>query len=242
MPTSLSMSSVSDSKSSDSGVDVKSRAALGGYELINTQVPNQVEVDATPVNNTITGDGKGNGVDSNDTEPHPAQIQNMDDSSIQSLTKVDDNEVPPPDDIDDFMKNSPSSELDDVVPSGDDIDAVGIGSEDEIEIDDATKAEDDIEIPDDGDDLGLDGEDTTNELQETFSKHSRLMREKLGLDEKKKKDKEIIVGEKEKGSVSDKKLKKIHERLTNKSRFFQLNEVERKITEQIEKTLKFRNR
>jgi hypothetical protein len=247
MPTSLSMPSA-PVKREVSGVNVNNRAALGGFELINKKVPNSTVVDSTPQNNDISSAGPiSDEEDKTPSEDHPAQIQNLNGDSPQSLTGTSD-------DIDDFISR----------PLGND--DIGIGVNNELESEFPVDCDDELEVTDDElegpeNELGSEleqGEENEEEeeeeeflstLDETFKKHSRLMRSKLRLDEKKK---ELLVGEKEKDDVkvskkdkkskkvSTKKLKAIQEQLYNKSKKTSLNELELKISKQIISTLRSR--
>jgi hypothetical protein len=170
LPTSLIPSETSDTAiaPTGAGVDIKSKAALGGLELVSPQIPNTTLVDSTPKNSTLESPKPvADAVPKTPANEHPLQVQQtVGDISVQALTGTSPDGKAP-------MGNKPEPKKFDVgdeegQSQGFDIDVPGEPEEDE---------EPEININ------PLPLEETKRTVDETFARHKWLMREKLGMEE-----------------------------------------------------------
>lgn len=85
-PTSLTPSDTAIAPEG-AGVDPKSKAALGGLELVSKQTPNSTVVDGTPQNQMISSAGPiADIVPPTPADEHPSQVQQVDGEPVQALT------------------------------------------------------------------------------------------------------------------------------------------------------------
>lgn len=180
LPTSLSVSDTAIAPEG-AGVDPKSKAALGGLELVTRQKPNSTIVDTTPQNDTInSADPIASEVPPTPADEHPSQVQQVDGEPAQALTGTSNSDDAP-------MGEKPEPEefetdndmrLQAALPQGIDIDVPRAEGEEESEDE---EDEEKLSKP------HMTQDDNKKEfgtpLDEVFARHKKLMAEKLGIGE-----------------------------------------------------------
>ena len=244
MPTSLAPSDTAIAPEG-AGVDVKSKAALGGLDLVSVQKPNSSVIDSTPQNNMINSDKPiSDIVPTTPADGHPSQTQQLDKDPVQALTGTsgDGNapmgEKPEPEK---FEAGEEDMSLTSAMPDGIDID---------VPRDDGEENPDEKENEEDPIDPHMvnDDKDNENGINETFARHKKLMREKLGIKEEEKTEECKTCGCNMPNTEHPKKTKKLTtERLQSlREHFFKeshkrtLNEQEMEVSKRIISILKNR--
>jgi len=243
-PSALVQSDASDTATAPegAGVDVKSKAALGGLEPAQKQVPNSVVVNKTPQNSTINSDTPiADTEDNTPAETHPLQVQNIKLSTVaQDLTGTTDNAA-------DQMGEKPEPEAETEPENDITVDL----SEDEKNVnltEGKHKAGCQCGFCKNKGSFGKKKEEDTDEekkdkeLDETFAHNKKLMREKLGLKETKAEecktcgcDKPNTIHDKKTHKLTENKLKTLREHFINKSKRIALTEREIKLLKSIDK-------
>jgi hypothetical protein len=169
MPTSLGQSDTAVAPAG-AGVDVKDKAALGGWELVSKQTPNSTVVDHTPQNATLNSSAPiADDVEPTPAQEHPSQIQQTKGSeiSVQSLTGTTDDDTIPMGDKPE-PENFEVGDEDDEPESefGLDDEAGGDNEEGNMSLASVTPKGDDvddIEIPDSGEEEDEEGDEEEEE-------------------------------------------------------------------------------
>ncbi len=230
MPTSMSPSDTAVAPEGV-GVNPKSRAALGGLELVSRQTPNSTLVDRTPKNQTLNSSAPiADVVPPSEDNQHPAQVQALKTSGprgipVQALLGTTDDgnapmgEKPEPEEFENNCSPTDSNSCDIEVPNGAD--------------------------EENGDNLEDEEEESDNmaptSVDETFARHKKLMREKLHVGECKPCgcNKPNTEHPKKTKKFTTEQLHSIKKRFSKKR---SLNEQEKKVLDKIDSTLKSREK
>jgi hypothetical protein len=144
MPTSLAPSDTAIAPEG-AGVDAKSKAALGGLELVSRQTPNSTIVNKTPQNDMINSESPiSDIVPTTPADEHPSQVQNIDGVSVQALAgSTDDGDAPmgdkpEPEEFEVGEEGEEDMSLTGACPKGLDIDVPRDEGEEEEEEEDET--------------------------------------------------------------------------------------------------------
>lgn len=250
-----------------SGVNPKSKAALGGLELVSKQTPNSTLVDATPQNDMINSDKPiSDIVPPTPAEEHPDQVQQVDDEPAQSLTGTSASgdapmgDKPEPEKFEvDGEEGEENDEIDIDVPNEE-------GEENDEEGNEKVDPHMKNETINEGKhksgctcgfckNKGSFGKKSSEEkekseeteLDETFNRHKKLMREKLGIEEEKTDecktcgcDKPNTVHPKKTKALTTEKLQALREYFFVESHKRVLTEQEKEVSKRIISVLKSR--
>lgn len=268
MPTSLAPSDTV-STPIESGVNVKSGAALGGLEPINTQRPNSLTFDTTPQNQTLNSSAPvADAVPSTPADEHPAQIQQVDGVPAQALAgstndaKAPMGEKPEPEKFEVGRKEGEEDiSLKGACLKGIDVD---VPKEEGEEESDEEEEEEKLHMVKEGKhktgcqcgfckNKGSFGkkkkEEKKNEsadkkVDETFARHKKLMQEKLGIEpedyEECDKTKINILPQKTSKKLTTERLKVLQEQFFKKAQRNPLTEQELEASKRILSILKAR--
>lgn len=202
------------------GVDPKSKAALGGLQLASKQTPNSTIVNGTPKNNMLQSSRPVSDI----VPPTPA-TEHPD--QVQQVSQTDDI---PAQALTGTTSNSDSPMGEKPEPEDFDVN--------DIEVDGT-----DLDIPKGEDEID------PNMVNETFARHKKLMREKLGIKEEKTEEckdcgcnKPNTTHGKKTPKLSEKKLNKIKEGLYRRAFDRALTEQEIEAVNVINETLKNRKK
>lgn len=173
------------------GVNTSSKAALGGLEPVSVNTSNSVIVNKTPHNNAIDSANPISDVEGKDNDfNHPLQMQNKDEKSAQALTGTTN-------DPESMMGDMPHPEEFEIT-SDEEMDSLNETKRKKITWTDKEKEELDIfrnqrnssdvgkEIQKQfGYNAGDSDDKNKDDVNETFIRHKRLLRQKLNLKENK---------------------------------------------------------